>query len=222
MQTNNRGNQNKQIPSEQGRAAEQNTDLILSATPNNPGNDCAVKATLHHLSGKTSEIFLTMPRYSDWMEFLEDGQNAVREYVNQLTRHCVKITHFFIEFGKLLPDGSIHTSTSPRRYDVPVGKVFSPAKRGEWLSPEQHPHHPRYDQRGSSLELVDLAFIVSQRKEAVYSKLDDNTTLCGVPYESRGFYFRDGDMPSGTFEHEGATYVVVYSFVKTQEGGASC
>jgi hypothetical protein len=217
-------NQNQQSPSEQGRAVQTKTNPSESTNTAAVSKlrQCAVKATLHHFGGETSEILMIMPEYTLWGEFLETANIAIREYVNQLTRHWIKITHFYTESGVLLPDGTIKTAMSPCRYDVPMDKVFSQAKRGEWLSPDQHPHHPRYNQRGSSLDLSALALIVSQRNEAVYSKLDDNTTLCGVPESSMHYYFYDGDIPSGTFEHEGATYVVVYSFVKTQEGGAPC
>jgi hypothetical protein len=215
-------NENQQFPSVQGRAVETTNNLSDTAAETTPLNECVVKATLHHLSGQTSSIQMTLPRYSDWGEFLESGSNAMREYVFQLTRHFIKISHFYLEFGMLKPDGSLSSPFEPRRYDIPLGKVYAPFKKGEWFSPEQHPHHPRYDQRGSSKDLIDLAVIVGKRNEAVYSKVDENTTLCGVPYTSLTYYFNEGDIPSGTFEHNGTLYAVVYRFVKTQEGGVSC
>lgn len=221
MQTAKSKNQIQQFPSEQGRAVKTINNYPDTAAETSQ-KQCVVKATLHHLSGQTSSIQMTLPQYSTWGEFLESGINAVREYVFQLTRHFIKISHFYLEFGMLGPDGSVISPFDPRRYDIPLGKVYAPFKRGEWLNPEQHPQHPRFDQRGSSKDLIVLARIVSQRNEAVYSKVDDNTTLCGVPYDSLIFYFNEGDIPSGTFEHDGNLYAVIYQFVKTQEGGLSC
>lgn len=178
-----------------------------------------VSATLYHLDGSISQVVMTMPHYSNWVEYLEDGQNAMCEYINQMTRHWIKITHFFTEVGSLKPDGSFSPLFGARRHDIPVNKVYKSANMGEWVKPDQHPHHPRYNQRGSSMDLSELAKIVSERNEAVLLNINANKTLCGIPSDSRRFYFRDGDLPAGNFEQNGITYLVVYSFVKSDEEG---
>jgi hypothetical protein len=112
---------------------------------------------------------------------------------------------------------------SPKYYDIPLDKVFAPGKRGEWVSPEMHPHHPRNNQRGSSKDLGELCKIVSKRKDAVYQKVDENTTLCEVPVASRKYYFVEGDLPSGEFTVDGVDYLVIYKFIKSSlKGGQSC
>lgn len=69
MQTAKSKNQNTQLPAQV--AAVNNHMNVLPAI-------CAVKATLHHIDGHLSEITMTLPHYSGWEEFLEDGQNSIR------------------------------------------------------------------------------------------------------------------------------------------------
>jgi len=124
MQNDKSKNQNAQLPIQV--AAVTNHINVLPAI-------CAVKATLHHIDGNVSEILMTLPRYTGWAEFLEDGQNAVREYVYQLTRHWIQISHFFIETGTIAPNGTITSCFLPRRFDIPFGKFYKPMERGAWV-----------------------------------------------------------------------------------------
>jgi len=178
---------------------------------------CAVKATLHHIDGTVSEIMMTLPRYSGWAEFLEDGQNAVREYVYQLTRHWIQISHFFIETGTITPNGTIASCFLPRRFDIPLGKFYKPMVCGEWVWANQHPHHPKYNQKGSSKSLTALMAIANSRNDVVYHQVEPNIMLCGIPLESQSAYFEKGDVPIGSFEKNGMEYVVIYSFVVGKE-----
>lgn len=204
MQTAKSKKQNTQLPVQV--AAVANNMNVLPAI-------CAVKATLHHIDGHVSEITMTLPRYSGWAEFLEDGQNAVREYVYQLTRHWIQISHFFIETGTLNPNGTIASCFLPRRFDIPLGKFYKPMVPGTWVTANQHPHHPRCNQKGSSKSLSELMAIANEINDVVYHHVEPNTILCGVPLESQSAYFEKGDIPIGYFEKDGIEYVVIYSYV---------
>lgn len=204
MQTAKSKKQNTQLPVQV--AAVTNNMNVLPAI-------CAVKATLHHIDGHVSEIMMTLPRYSGWAEFLEDGQNAIREYVYQLTRHWIQISHFFIETGTINPNGTITSCFLPRRFDIPLGKFYKPMVCGEWVWANQHPHHPKYNQKGSSKSLTELMTIANRRNDVVYHQVEPNTMLCGVPLESQSVYFEKGDVPVGYFKNNGIEYVVIYSYV---------
>jgi len=210
--------QNIQLPSLEGRAAETTDSAAYFLQKAN-----YVRATLHHINGMTSHVLMIVPEYSEWGEMLEDGQIAMREYIHQLTRRWIKISHFYTEFGNLESDGSFSPLCGGILHDIPLNKVYKSGSRGEWVAPDQHPSHHMYNQRGSSMELDELTRVVSKRNEAVFKKVDSNKTQCGVPISSMQYYFIEGDVPEGTFEHAGETYAVVYSFIKSDlKGGASC
>jgi len=198
---------------------------MLALTTQNPSkpdvhpNNCYIKATLYHLDGTTSEILTTLPNYSNWTEYLELGQSAMREYINNITRHWIKISHFFVEVGSVETSGEFRPIFCPIRHQVPLNKVYKSGTLGKWVTPDTHPYNPKYDQRGSSIDLPELVRIVTERQESIFHKLDDNTTQCGIPYESRGYYFRNGDLPADSFERNGRTYLVVYSFNKLAKKG---
>lgn len=175
MQTNKSKNQNTQLPAQV--AAESANMNVLPAI-------CAIKATLHHIDGNISEIVMTLPRYTGWSEFLEDGQNSIREYVYQLTRHWIQITHFFIETGTITTNGAIASCFLPRQFDIPLSKFYKPMEPGAWVSANQHPHHPRYNQKGSSKSLSALISIANKRNDVVYHQIEPNTMLCGVPLKA--------------------------------------
>ncbi|WP_406826100.1 hypothetical protein [Pedobacter sp. KACC 23697] len=204
MQTAKSKNPNTQLPAQV--AAVANKMNVLPAI-------CAVKGTLHHIDGHVSEITMTLPRYSGWAEFLEDGQNAVREYVYQLTRHWIQISHFFIETGTLNPNGTIASCFLPRRFDIPLGKFYKPMVSGAWVRADQHPQHPKYNQKGSGKSLSALMAIAGIRNDVVYHQEEPNTILCGIPIESQSAYFEKGDIPIGYFEKDGMEYLVIYSYV---------
>jgi len=203
MRNNNCKKQNTQLPVQV--AAVANHMKVLPAI-------CAVKASLHHIDGHVSEITMTLPRYSGWAEFLEDGQNAVLEYVYQLTRHWIQITHFFIETGTLNPNGTIASCFLPRRFDIPLGKFYKPMVPGAWVKADQHPHHPRCNQKGSSKSLSAMMAIAGNRNDVVYHQIEPDTILCGIPFESQSVYFEKGDIPVGYFEKNGIEYLVIYSY----------
>ncbi|OWK69214.1 hypothetical protein [Pedobacter sp. AJM] len=209
MRNNNCKNQNTQLPAQV--AAELANTNVLPAI-------CAVKATLHHIDGHVSEIMMTLPRYTGWAEFLEDGQNSIREYVYQLTRHWIQITHFFIETGTINANGTIASCFLPRRFDIPLGKFYNPMVPGAWVSANQHPHHPKYHQKGSSKSLSALMAIASNRNDVVYHQTEANIMLCGIPFESKSAYFEKGDIPIGHFVKDGMEYVVIYSYVVDGKG----
>lgn len=204
MRTTKSKNQQTQLPVQV--AAVNNHMNVLPAI-------CAVKATLHHIDGTVSEITMTLPRYSSWAEFLEDGQNAVREYVYQLTRHWIQISHFFIETGTINPNGTIASCFLPRRFDIPLNKFYKPMVPGAWVSANQHPHHPKYHQKGSSKSLSTVMAIAGIRNDVVYHQEEPNIILCGIPFESKSAYFEKGDVPIGYFEKNGMEYAVIYSYV---------
>jgi len=202
-------NQNTQLPAQV--AAESANTNVLPAI-------CAVKATLHHIDGNVSEIMMTLPRYTGWAEFLEDGQNSIREYVYQLTRHWIRITHFFIETGTITNNGTIASCFLPRRFDIPLGKFYKPMAPGSWVPANQHPHHPKYNQKGSSKNLSALMAIAGTRNDVVYHQIEANTILCGIPFESKSAYFEKGDIPIGHFQKNGIEYLVIYSYVADGKG----
>jgi hypothetical protein len=209
MRTTKSKNQNTQLPAQV--VAETNNNHVLPAL-------CAVKATLHHIDGQVSEILMTLPRYTGWAEFLEDGQNSIREYVYQLTRHWIQITHFFIETGTISPNGTITSCFLPRRYDIPLGKFYKPMAPGAWVAANQHPHHPKYNQKRSGKSLSALMAIAKSRNDVVYQQLASHTILCGIPFESKSAYFEKGDIPIGYFEKNGIEYIVIYSYVADGKG----
>ena len=179
---------------------------------------CAVKATLHHIDGHVSEIMMTLPRYTGWAEFLEDGQNSIREYVYQLTRHWIRITHFFIETGTITANGAIASCFLPRRFDIPLDKFYKPMEPGACVLANQHPHHPKYNQKGSSKSLSALIDIANHRNDVVYHQIEPNTMLCGIPFESKSAYFEKGDIPIGHFQKNGIEYMVIYSYIADGKG----
>lgn len=193
------------ISSQNGDSAEQ--------LPPHQLKYCYIRATLHHLDGATSQILTTVPRYSSWSEFLEDGQMQITEYVNNLTQHWVKISHFTTEVGTLNIDGSYSPAFLPIKQSVPLNKVFKSGEYGEWVTPDQHPHNPRYNQRGSSIDVTNLVEILTKRNEAVYNKIDSNNVQCGIPVESKNYYFLDSDLPAGSFEKNGTTYLVIFNLI---------
>jgi len=203
MQTAKSKKQHTQLPAQV--AAESANMNVLPAI-------CAVKATLHHIDGNVSEIMMTLPRYTGWSEFLEDGQNSIREYVYQLTRHWIQITHFFIETGTITANGTIASCFLPRRFDIPLGKFYKPMVPGAWVAANQHPHHPKYNQKGSGKNLSALIDIANHRKDVVYHQTETNIMLCGIPFESQSAYFEKGDIPIGHFEKNGIEYMVIYSY----------
>ncbi|WP_029283850.1 hypothetical protein [Pedobacter sp. R20-19] len=209
MRNNNCKNQNTQLPAQV--AAETANMIVLPAI-------CAVKATLHHIDGHVSEILMTLPRYTGWTEFLEDGQNSIREYVYQLTRHWIKISHFFIETGTITTNGTIASCFLPRRFDIPLGKFYKPMAHGSWVSANQHPHHPKYNQKGSGKSLSVLMAIANSRNDVIYHQIEPNTILCGIPFESKFAYFEKGDIPIGHFQKNGIEYIVIYSYVADGKG----
>lgn len=202
-------NPNTQLPA-QVAAESANTNVLLTI--------CAVKATLHHIDGHVSEIMMTLPRYTGWAEFLEDGQNSIREYVYQLTRHWIKISHFFIETGAITTNGTIASYFSPRRFDIPLDKFYKPMAPGAWVLANQHPHHPKYNQKGSSKNLSALIAIANNRNDVVYHQLEPNTIHCGIPFKSKSAYFEKGDIPIGHFQKNGTEYIVIYSYVADGSG----
>ncbi|CAH0142148.1 MULTISPECIES: hypothetical protein [unclassified Pedobacter] len=209
MRTTKSKNQNTQLPAQV--AAESANMNVLPAI-------CGVKATLHHIDGNVSEIMMTLPRYTGWAEFLEDGQNSIREYVYQLTRHWIQITHFFIETGTITTNGTIASCFLPRRFDIPLGKFYKPMAPGDWVSANQHPHHPKYNQKGSSKNLSTLIAIAGTRNDVVYHQIEPNTVLCGIPFESKSAYFEKGDTPIGYFLKNGTEYMVIYSYSVDERG----
>jgi hypothetical protein len=126
----------------------------------------------NHIDRTVFEITMTLPRYSGWVEFLEDGQNAVREYVYQLTRHWIQISHFSIETGTITSNGTIASCFSPLRFDIPLGKFYKPMIPSAWVTDDQHPHHPKYNQKGLSKSLSTLMAIASNRKDVVYHQVE--------------------------------------------------
>lgn len=209
MRTTKSKNQNTQLPAQV--AAETNNINVLPAI-------CAVKATLHHIDGRVSEILMTLPRYTGWAEFLEDGQNAVREYVYQLTRHWIQISHFFIETGTITTNGTIASCFLPRRFDIPLGKFYKPMQHGSWVAATQHPHHPKYKQKGLGKSLKALIAIAKRRNDVVYHQTEPDTVLCGIPFSSKSAYFEKGDVPIGYFNKNGIEYIVIYSYVVDGKG----
>jgi hypothetical protein len=209
MQTAKSKNKNTQLPAQV--AAESANMNVLPAI-------CAVKATLHHIDGHVSEIMMTLPRYSGWAEFLEDGQNSIREYVYQLTRHWIQITHFFIETGTITANGAIASCFLPRRFDIPLSKFYKPMEPGAWVLANQHPHHPKYNKRGSSKNLSTLMAIAGTRNDVVYHQIEAHTILCGIPFESKSAYFEKGDIPIGHFHKNGIEYMVIYSYIVDGKG----
>ena len=209
MQTAKSKNQNTQLPAQV--AAETANMNVLPTI-------CAVKATLHHIDGQVSEIMMTLPRYTGWAEFLEDGQNSIREYVYQLTRHWIQITHFFIETGTITANGTITSCFLPRRFDIPLGKFYKPMAPGAWVLADQHPQHPKYNQKGSSKNLSALMAIAGTRNDVVYHQTEPNTILCGIPCESKSAYFEKGDIPIGHFQKNEIEYLVIYSYVADGKG----
>jgi hypothetical protein len=76
--------------------------------------------------------------------------------------------------------------------------------------------------KGSSLDFVGLARIVNIRNEEVYHKLSNTETWCGIPSQNRQFYFIDGDVPYGNFDHNGTNYTVIWRVLGFEKGGSSC
>ncbi|MFC1226788.1 hypothetical protein ACFE6N_23515 [Pedobacter sp. BG31] len=139
-------------------------------------------------------------------------ENAIREYVYQLTRHWIQISHFFIETEAITPNGTIASCFLPRRFDIPLGKFYKPMVPGTWVSANQHPHHPKYNQKGAGKSLFELMAIAGNRNDVVYHQVEPNIILCGIPFESKSAYFEKGDIPIGHFEKNGIEYTVIYSY----------
>jgi hypothetical protein len=137
---------------------------------------------------------------------------VIKEYVYQLTRHWIQISHFFIETGTITPNGTIASCFLPRRFDIPLGKFYKPMVPGAWVSANQHPHHPQYHQKGSGKSLSELMAIASNRNDVVYHPIAPNIILCGIPNESKSAYFEKGDVPIGHFKKNGIEYTVIYSY----------
>jgi hypothetical protein len=190
--------------------------LIVNALINNqstvdPGSTIrSVKATLHHLSGETSEIVMLIPRYTDWGEYMEDANNSLVEYVNVLTRHWIQISHFETEIGKYNAKGEFIQSWPSQEHAVPVDKVYAAGTFGSFVKPEEHPNYPNYGPGSRCKGLERLFKLVAERKEEVYKKVDENTTLVGIPLQSRSLYFDTREEEPKQFLLNNQRYLVVY------------
>ncbi len=183
----------------------------------------AIRAKLYHLSGETSEIVLMIPRYTDWLEYMEEAQNLVIEYVNRLTKYWVKISHFTTEIGSICNDGHFKPTLGPTKEIIPMEKVFIPGTSGQWSSPDENHFKSNDGYKGKSKSVSDLVKIVGERKEEVYKQVDAVITLCGIPAKSRSFYFLPGESPS-SFMLSSEEYLVVYQSEKmvNKKGGRAC
>ncbi len=170
----------------------------------------AVRATLHHLSGETSEIVMLLPKYTNWGEYMEDANNALVEYVNVLTKHWVQISHFDTQIGKYNAKGEFIGGPSPWEHIVPVDKVYAAGMPGSFVKPKEHPNYPNHGPGDPDKGLERLFKLVAERKEEVYRKVDETTTLVGIPLESKDFYFRPNDAAPKHFLLNNRRYLVVY------------
>jgi hypothetical protein len=135
MQNNIRKTQNTQIPSVQGRAAEVTTSInqSIGAAPTQ-----VIRATLHHLDGATSQIVITMPKFSHWSDCNETAAMMLNEYIFYLASKWVKISSFKTEIGSLGNDGMFLPGPALyRQKDIPLDRVFSRGNRGKWITLDQ-------------------------------------------------------------------------------------
>lgn len=89
---------------------------------------------------------------------------------------------------------------------------------GEWVWADQHPQHPKHNQKGSSKNLSALIAIANRRNDVVYHQIEPDKVFCGIPFESRSAYFETGDIPIGYFKKNGIEYMVIYSYVADGKG----
>ncbi|MFC1223751.1 hypothetical protein ACFE6N_08075 [Pedobacter sp. BG31] len=75
----------------------------------------------------------------------------------------------------------------------------------------EHPHHPKYNQKGSGKSLSTLIAIASNRNDVVYH-IESNIILFGIPKESKSAYFEKGDVLIEHFKKNGIEYTVIYSY----------
>jgi hypothetical protein len=179
----------------------------------------AVRATLHHLSGETSEIVMLIPNYTNWGEYIEEANIVMKEYVNVLTRHWIQISHYETAIGKYNSAGEFLESFPAWEHIVPVGKVYAAGTPGQFLEPKEHPNYPNYGEGDPDKELTRLLKLVSERKEEVYNKIDETTTLVGIPVKSKEFYFHPNQTTGSHFLFNKQRYLTVYKI--THVAGAS-
>ena len=106
----------------------------------------------------------------------------------------------------------------PRRFDILLSKFYKPIEQGAWVTANQHPHHPKYNQKGSSKNLSALIAIANSRNDVIYHQIELNTILCGIPFKSKSAYFEKGDIPIGHFQKNGIEHLVIYSYVVDGKG----
>lgn len=190
------------------------------------GSVRAIRCTLHHINGEQSEIVMIVPRYTDWLEYMEEAQAIMREYVLRLSSQWVKISHFDTAIGSFDQEGLFRETFTAVEDQIPLNKVYAIGNSGEWVDAEQHPSFANYGTGKISNSLQSLAKVVSERKEEVYHAINDEITLCGIPLASKHHYFPPGEVPKSTFLYNGREYLTVYQFVKptsqSVKGGALC
>src|ERR1043165_8889422 len=101
------------------------------------------KVVLNHLDGTTSEIKLEFPIYSFWREPQEKSNYYLSAWINDLSRHWIKITSYEVFLGSINDKGEESYSICYGIDEIPLNKVWVPAKEaGEWMKPEDVKRDP--------------------------------------------------------------------------------
>lgn len=109
---------------------------FLEFSPELAVKERVTKVTLFHLDGSMSEMKLTLPVFSCWSESQELGQRYIGEYVEHLTVCFLKIHSYQISLGQVDLQGNETYSIHYEKVEIPLNKVFVPAKRsGTWQNP---------------------------------------------------------------------------------------
>lgn len=109
-----------------------------------------VKVTLFHLDNTTSEIKLTLPIFSHWIDCTEMAERYLSGYVNQLTQHYLKISAFQVQIGSINDKGAEVYGITYDKEIIPLNKVYVPNYKpfGRWVKPETEKRR----QQGSRLK----------------------------------------------------------------------
>lgn len=88
---------------------------------------------------------------------------------------------------------------------------------------EPQPFDPDYTLCKVTYPLCELLNTLAHRNEAVFSKTDKYTTVCGIPVASKAFYLNTNETPEVTFFMNGWEYLVVYEILRSKhnEKGAT-
>jgi hypothetical protein len=133
-----------------------------------------VRLTVWNLDGTTSEMKFYFPAlFCNNMDDTNSAGRHLAEWCREMTRYYLKISHYKIDFGTVLTDGTEQIGAiSFEKQNIPEGKIFKAGKieTGQWMTPQklkesQKPVHVRVKKQNKiKVSLSQADVIISPLK----------------------------------------------------------